>query len=175
MTPMKPGTLIDGRYEIRGVIGEGGLGQVLLAYHATLGAHVAVKVLRPNVCSDADTVIRFEHEARACAAIRCDHVVRVLDIGKLPAGEPYFVMEYLQGESLDLRLERVGTLGEDDLAEIALQILSGLASVHAAGVLHRRCVRRGRASSWGRPSTCRRSKCAAARSTRGPICSRSAP
>src|SRR5262245_49426994 len=92
------GQVLDGKYRVERVLGRGGMGVVVAARHLVLDEAVAIKCLAREVLSSGEAVARFEREARAALKIKSEHVVRVLDFGRLPSGSPYMVMEYLQGE-----------------------------------------------------------------------------
>ena len=91
----KPGEVLLGKYRIERVLGSGGMGVVVAATHLSLGQTVAIKFLLADAARDPKNVTRFSREARAAARIQSDHVARVSDIGTLPSGAPYMVMEYL--------------------------------------------------------------------------------
>ncbi|MFO8073768.1 MAG: serine/threonine-protein kinase [Polyangia bacterium] len=131
------GDVLEGKYRIRHLIGEGGMGAVYEAEHATLHVPVAIKVLHPTDAEDPQMIARFEAEARSAAGIRHRNIVEVTDFGLTPDRRPFFVMELLAGESLAERLDRRHTLGEREVVEIGDQILSGLGSAHRKGVVHR--------------------------------------
>ncbi len=131
------GDVIAGKYRIDGIAGEGGMGIVYEAEHLVLGQRIAVKVRLPRTTNSADAVERFCLEARAAARIESEHVVRVMDAGSLPTGEPYLVMEYLDGCDLKILLERKGPLPVAETVDYALQALEGLTRAHASGVIHR--------------------------------------
>jgi serine/threonine-protein kinase len=141
------GQIVDGRYEVSAVIGEGGMGTVYEVRHTTLGRRFALKVLRRDI-ADAEHTARFIQEAKAAAAIGHPNIVAVSDFGDIviptvgdPARRgprvPYFVMEHLTGISLASLLRAEKTLDADRAAQIVLQCASGLAAAHAAGVIHR--------------------------------------
>src|SRR5262245_9148845 len=94
------GTIIAGKYRVERVLGQGGMGVVVVANHDELDQKVAIKFLLPEATKDSDWVARFAREARAAAKIKNEHVVRVFDVGKLDDGLPYMVMEYLEGRDL---------------------------------------------------------------------------
>jgi serine/threonine protein kinase len=131
------GDFLEGRYRIIGRVGEGGMGVVWEAEHVLLKRRCAVKVLHPNEADDQNMIARFKVEARAAANIRHPNIVEVMDFGITEDNRPYFVMEYLVGESLADRLDRHVRLNEAMAVEILDQILGGLASAHRAGVVHR--------------------------------------
>ena len=130
-------TLAD-RYRVRREIGRGAMGTVYEAQHTRLGRSLAIKVLNQN-CSGPAMRERFFHEARAAGSIVHEHVVQVVDFGLLEdTGLPYIVMEYVDGESLDRFIERESPVEDPALAvEIGAQLLSALAVVHGAGLVHR--------------------------------------
>ena len=131
------GDVVDGKYRIESIAGEGGMGIVYEAEHVILRCRVALKVLRPDTISSAEAVERFSVEAAAIARITSEHVVRVMDAGSLPTGAPYLVMEYLEGCDLEHWLAQRGPLAPRDVVDFALQALDGLAHAHAAGAIHR--------------------------------------
>jgi serine/threonine protein kinase len=139
MAPPAPaiGELIAGKYRVRSLIGEGGMGTVLAAHHELLDVWVAVKLLSPQLVKNRSVVDRFLREARAAARLKSEHVARVTDIGTLVGGAPYIVMDLLEGEDLEQRLQRVGRIPIRDAVDFVLQALEGMAHAHAAGIIHR--------------------------------------
>lgn len=131
------GTLLDGRFRVRGVLGVGGAAQVLRATDERTGADVAIKLLDASLAQNAEVVARFAREARAASALDSAHVVRVLESGHDDAGRPFLVMELVRGEDLGARLARLSKLPLDETVDIVLQIVSGLVDAHGAGVVHR--------------------------------------
>ncbi|HEU4726978.1 MAG TPA: serine/threonine-protein kinase [Kofleriaceae bacterium] len=127
---------ILGSYRIRGEISSGGMGAVFRAEHVLLGRPAAVKVLRPDLTTDADLVHRFVNEARAVTACKHPGIVEVYDFGYTAEGHAFYVMELLEGESLARRLAR-SRLREIEAAAIALGIASALKAAHRVGVIHR--------------------------------------
>src|SRR6185369_5068545 len=91
-------------------LGAGGMGCVVAATHTQLGQAVALKFLLPEYAGNPRVVERFEREARAAVRLRGEHVTRVVDVGRLESGEPYIVMEYLEGEDLSSLLHTHGRL-----------------------------------------------------------------
>ena len=130
------GQVIDGKYRVVRVIGEGGMGTVYEGENLRIGRKVAIKVLNADSAHAPDIRRRFEREAKVSARIGSPHVCDVLDLGDLPDGQCYLVMEYLEGEGLDVVLER-GPLGPDDVTVIAYQLLEGLKAMHEVGIVHR--------------------------------------
>jgi tRNA A-37 threonylcarbamoyl transferase component Bud32 len=131
------GDLLDERYRLVRKLAEGGMGAVYLAEHKDIGGKLAVKLLRSEFAESVLFLRRFRREARANAAIRHRNIVKVFDAGVAPWGEPYMVMEYLEGESLRALIGRSGPLPLQFAVEIARQALEGLAATHEAGIIHR--------------------------------------
>jgi serine/threonine-protein kinase len=128
------GQVLDGRYRITSVLGEGGMGVVYRAEQIG-GAPVAIKVLHDDLGDNAELRERFEREARALFALEHPNVLSVHDFG-IANGSPYLVMELLEGEPLDKYLEDNAPEPPEAL-HIARQVLTGLAFAHAKGVAHR--------------------------------------
>jgi serine/threonine-protein kinase len=131
------GTVLDGRYRIRRVIGEGGMGIVYEGWHTLIERPVAVKVLREDFCKRADAVERFRREAKSASRIGHPNIVDVLDFGETPSGASYFVMEMLQGEDLADVLARGGALPPERAVPIVYQSCLALAAAHEKGIVHR--------------------------------------
>ena len=129
------GMELEGRYHILEKIGAGAMSSVYLADQMEGGPRVAIKVLQDHLVSDADQKERFEREARALFAMEHPNILRVFDFGVV-RGSPFLVMEHLEGRTLDRFVEEA--LPDPDTGvSLVKQILSGLASAHAQGVLHR--------------------------------------
>jgi len=135
--PFAPGDLIAGKYEVIKQIGSGGMGYVVSAMHVELGEVVALKFLRPEALQIEELVERFAREARAAAKIRSEHVARVFDVGVLPDGVPFIVMEHLAGQDLADVLQERGPLPVKVAVEYVMQACEALAAAHASGVVHR--------------------------------------
>jgi serine/threonine-protein kinase len=131
------GELVVNKYRVERVLGRGGMGIVVAALHEQLGQRVALKMLLPSITVNPDMVARFAREARAAVKIRGEHVARVLDVGELPSGEPFIVMEYLDGKDLADTLHESGPLALDVAIDYVLQACEALAEAHAAGIVHR--------------------------------------
>ncbi|MBI5490287.1 MAG: serine/threonine protein kinase [Deltaproteobacteria bacterium] len=131
------GKALEGKYQIIRIIGEGGMGVVFEARHLLLERKLAVKVLHADVATDAGVVQRFHNEARVTAALGHPNIIEVTDMGILPSGAPFLVMEYLEGESLAHRIEQGGPLPVAEAVEVVVQVLDALSVVHEAGVVHR--------------------------------------
>src|SRR6266403_12619 len=108
------------------------MGTVYLAEHPFMGRKAAIKVLRRHYLEDKDMVSRFVNEARAANAIHHPNIVEIIDVGYLPDGIPYLMMEFLAGETLQQRLTRVGRLSPADAVRIVDEAASALDAAHAA-------------------------------------------
>jgi serine/threonine protein kinase len=135
--PIPPGTLLAERYSVENVLAEGGMGVVWLGRHVELDKPVAIKFLRRALCGKDAVVARFLNEARAAAALRSNHVVRVMDVGQLESGRPYLVMEHLHGIDLDALVEQEGAISVERAVDYVLQVCEALSEAHAAGIVHR--------------------------------------
>ncbi len=124
-----------GPYRIVRKLGEGGMGAVYEAVHEEIARSVAIKVLRAQDTGDPEYTARLLNEARAVNIIRHRSIVGISDLGRLPDGSPYIVMEYLDGETLRQALRR--RLPNTTLIRLARQIASALAAAHAKDILHR--------------------------------------
>src|SRR5258708_15570693 len=113
------------------------MGTVYLAEHPFMGRKAAIKVLRRHYLEDKDMVSRFVNEARAANAIHHPNIVEIIDVGYLPDGIPYLMMEFLAGETLAARLVRHGRLPAADAVGILDQAAAALEATHAAGIIHR--------------------------------------
>jgi serine/threonine protein kinase len=133
----RPGARIGDKFVVERMIGEGGLGVVVAAKNLHLEQTVAIKYLRPNALTNPGVADRFLREARLAAKIRSEHVVHVYDVGTLPDGSPYMVMEYLAGTDLGRQLNANGPLPVDRAVDYILQACEALAEAHIAGIVHR--------------------------------------
>ncbi len=113
------------------------MGSVWEGVHTTLGTRVAVKFIESEHVNSPEARQRFENEARAAATLKSKHVVEVYDHGVMEDGRPFIVMEFLEGEPLDKRLDRVGRLHPKDTARIIGQVCRALSKAHAARIVHR--------------------------------------
>lgn len=134
---MPAGELLAGRYLVEHIFAEGGMGIVCLGRHAQLEQPVAIKFLRHALAGKASVVERFLNEGRALAALRSEHVVKVMDVGQLDSGRPYLVMEHLEGIDLGALVARDGPLTVETAVAYALQVCEPLAEAHALGIVHR--------------------------------------
>ncbi len=147
-----PSALLAGKYRIERVLGQGGMGVVVAAVHTALDERVAIKLLLPEALASAETVARFQREARAAVRIKSEHVARVIDVGAvdpaasslqaalgipLSPGAPFMVMEYLEGQDLAAVLRAAGPLPLHDAVVYLAQAIEAIAEAHAYGIIHR--------------------------------------
>lgn len=133
---LRPGELLDDRYRILGVIGSGGMGSVFLAENELIGRRVAIKCLKPEHAADPEMLERFRREARAAASAGSEHIVDTLDLGTLPGGAPFIVMEHLLGEALASRLQS-GPMAPAAAVAIARQVCRAMIAAHGRAIVHR--------------------------------------
>jgi serine/threonine-protein kinase len=134
---LAPGTVVAGKYRIDRVLGKGGMGVVVAATDTKLRRPVAIKVLAPSLAADEVSVERFLREARAAVALTSEHAIRVHDVGELPSGAPFMVMELLVGRDLQQVLEQRKRLAASEAVDYILQALEALGEAHALGIVHR--------------------------------------
>lgn len=135
--PLNLGDVVEGKYRIDAILGEGGMGVVFAATHLELHCPVALKVIREELNQIPELTARLVLEARAAAQIRSEHVCRVLDVGRLGSGTPFVVMEYLRGRTLGAELRNKGRLPERVAVDYVLQACEAIAEAHRAGFVHR--------------------------------------
>jgi predicted Ser/Thr protein kinase len=131
-----PGTLLNGRYRISGLLGRGGMGEVYRATDLTLGQPVALKFLPESAGGNVRLLERFHSEVRVARQVSHPNVCRVYDIGEVN-GSPFISMEYVDGEDLSSLLQRIGRLPADKALEISRKLCAGLAAAHDKGIIHR--------------------------------------
>ncbi len=131
------GRIIDDRYRVVELLGEGGMGAVYVAEHLKLHKQVALKVIRAQFAGDGDLAARFAREAMAAAQFEHPHVASAIDYGTLAEGGAYLVMQLVRGRSLTEVLQKRGRLGWAKAAEIGAQIADALSAAAAAGIVHR--------------------------------------
>jgi eukaryotic-like serine/threonine-protein kinase len=134
---LEVGQLLDNKYRIVKMIGEGGMGAVFEGENVRINRRVAIKVLHAAFAGNSDVMQRFEREAQAAGRIGNDHILEVLDLGNLPDGDRFIIMEFLDGEPLSSRIKNRGRLMPHELAPLMRQVLVGLGAAHAAGIIHR--------------------------------------
>src|SRR5256714_10940082 len=130
------GTVLSGRYRLESKLGSGGMSTVYLARDETLQRWVAVKVMHREMSDQPDQLERFRREARAVAQLSHPNVVSVIDAGE-DSGYPYIVFEYVDGETLKQRIDRLGPLPVDEATAYAIEIGRGLSAAHSRRLIHR--------------------------------------
>ncbi|MDB5215108.1 MAG: uncharacterized protein JWO86_3035, partial [Myxococcaceae bacterium] len=136
-SPVQPGQILAGKFEVERVLGAGGMGIVVAARHTQLDQRVALKFLLPVACEVPGAVNRFLREGKAAARITSEHVARVMDTGVLDGGAPYLVMEYLEGSDLGAVVQRRGRVSVDEAIEYVLQACEAIVEAHDLGIVHR--------------------------------------
>lgn len=131
------GQVLGGKYRLEREIGRGSMGTVWSAVHLTLGQRVAIKLISAEQGQSPDARRRFSTEAKAAARLRSRYVVQVYDDGETPAGTPYIVLEYLDGETLEQRLGRDRDLPLNDAVRVTRHVARALSRAHAQGIVHR--------------------------------------
>jgi serine/threonine-protein kinase len=132
---LSPGTTV-GEYIVQRKLGEGGMGTVYAGEQPTIGKLVAIKVLAPRCADDPELLRRFVEEARAANRIRHPHIIDIFSFGQFPDGRLYFVMEFLDGESMAEAIDK-GTLDPNELRRLLSQICGALEASHQVGIVHR--------------------------------------
>ena len=135
--PVREGQVLDGKFRVERLVGEGAMGLVVEATHLGLDERVALKFLRREARSQPDIVARFAREARAAVKIKSDYVARVFDVGGTEDGTPFIVMEFLEGSDLATILEVRRRLEIPEALEYIIQACEGLTEAHAKGIVHR--------------------------------------
>lgn len=135
--PFVPGEIVAGKYEVIELLGVGGVGFVVAANHIELGEKIALKFLRPEMLIREDVVARFAQEAMAAVRIKNEHVARVFDVGVLPNGCPFIVMEFLDGRDLYDVVVHDGPQPVKRAVDYVLQACEALADAHSRGIVHR--------------------------------------
>jgi eukaryotic-like serine/threonine-protein kinase len=132
-----PGSTLDGRYEILGLLASGGMGEVYRARRVLLGDEVVIKVIRTTGGDASDLRERFLRESRLCAQLRHPNIVTILDFAVAGDGQPYLVMEYLNGPSLREELEAHGPMSAADVQRIVEPLCGALQLAHDRQIVHR--------------------------------------
>jgi serine/threonine protein kinase len=125
------------RYEIIQLLGKGGMGIVYKARHKFMNRQVAIKILHPFLLADLNNMKRFRQEAEATSALQHPNVIQIFDFGLTTSGEAFLVMEFLEGTSLDILLDKVETLSVERAVDIFLQCCDALEHAHSHGIIHR--------------------------------------
>ncbi len=131
------GLVLLDRYRIVKKLGAGGMGDVYEGVHELIGKKLAIKCLHADFAAHPEAVARFQRESRAATAVGNEHIVDVSDVGELPDGSPFMVMEYLQGQELAGLIDSNASIAVPRVIKIALEILEALHAAHKSGVVHR--------------------------------------
>jgi len=131
------GTVLAGNYEILDVLGQGGMGVVYRGKHSLMERIVAIKMLLSQLISDTNSVKRFQQESKAAARLKHPHIIDVYDFGISPAGQPYIVMEFLEGTPLSDLIKKEGQIGVERSIKLISQACDALDHAHKQGVVHR--------------------------------------
>jgi hypothetical protein len=131
------GTVLLGKYRVDSVIGQGGMGQVVKAWHLGLDEEVAIKMLRDDVAMADETIARFIREAQATAKLKSEHIARIIDVGRFGDGKPYLVMEFLEGQDVGQLIAEQGRLQPSLAIDLVIQVCEALAEAHSLGIVHR--------------------------------------
>lgn len=149
------GKALDGQYHIEALLGKGGMGAVYRARHILLGDRVAIKVLPPEMRSNTEWLRRFQREGQAARRFRHPNAVTVYDLRTSGDGTIYLVMEYVEGNTLDVELKKHGRFTPAEAVGVLSPIMSVLNAAHAMGVVHRDLkpenIMIGKASTGGEP------------------------
>jgi serine/threonine-protein kinase len=131
------GIVLDGRYRLDALLGEGGMGAVYRAHHLAMDRRVAVKLLKPHLTTDEAALQRFAREARSTMRVDSEHAVKVLDFGVTPHRDYYMVLEYLDGRTVQRELDVDGPFAPARVVHIAKQACDALGAAHGSGLVHR--------------------------------------
>src|SRR5690242_5673346 len=131
------GTALDGQYQIEALLGKGGMGAVYRARHILLGDRVAIKILPPEMRSNSEWLRRFQREGQAARRFRHPNAVTVYDLRTSADGTIYLVMEYVEGNTLDVELKKRGKFTPAEAVTVLTPVMSVLNAAHAMGVVHR--------------------------------------
>ena len=130
------GQKINDRYEVKALIGEGGMANVYLGYDTILGRDVAIKVLRGDLADDEKFVRRFRREAQSASLLNHPNIVQIYDVGE-DDGNFYIVMEYINGQTLKQIIKKRNRLSISETIDIMCQLTDGLSSAHDSYIIHR--------------------------------------
>ena len=131
------GQILENKYRIERPLAQGAMGAVFVAENTLIQRRVAIKVLHGDVAANETWVKRFINEAQAAGQIGSEHIVEILDVGKLPDGSRFMVMEYLEGETLRDLMKARGRLRPEEIGTVLLELVDGLQDAHAKGIVHR--------------------------------------
>lgn len=130
------GQVLEGKYRLENMLGEGGMAVVYRAIHISMERPVVIKIMHDRLLSDQKSLKRFEQECKVTAKINHPNVVSVFDVGFLNGNQPYLVMEYIEGQTLRDKMEQT-TIAPSTTLSILIQICRGLGEAHQVGIIHR--------------------------------------
>ncbi|MBC7976350.1 MAG: serine/threonine protein kinase, partial [Myxococcales bacterium] len=131
------GTVLLGKYRVESIIGRGGMGLVVKAWHLGLEEEVAIKLLRDDIAIPSEAISRFIREAQAAVKLKSEHIARITDVGTCADGHPYMVMVLLVGQDIGQLLTERGRLQPSLAIDLVIQACEGLAEAHSLGIVHR--------------------------------------
>ena len=134
---VRVGDVLAAKYRVDRVLGEGGMGMVVAAFHLQLEQLVALKFIRSELPLRSEVVDRFEREARIAVRLKSEHVARIIDVGRLEDSAPYIVMEYLEGHDLARVIEQRGTIPVSTACDYVIQACDAISEAHGLGIVHR--------------------------------------
>lgn len=137
LTLIRIGDLVDDKYEVVRLLGEGGFGQVYEALHRRMGRRVVLKFLWPHVARHPEIVARFQNEARAAGSLRHENIVSVYDLEQTEDGANYIVMEHCEGRTCEEHLSDAQRFPLARAVDIISQVCNGLAAAHSKNIVHR--------------------------------------
>ena len=135
--PVREGEILADKYRVERVLGVGGMGVVVAAWDLQLERQVALKFLLPAALESQEAVERFQREARSATKLKSEHVAKVIDVGKMPDGAPYMVMEFLDGLDLSRIVAELRQLTVEDAVWFVVQAAEAIAEAHSLGIVHR--------------------------------------
>lgn len=135
--PLQPGQVVAGRYRVEGLLGEGGMGSVYRAIQVSVDRPVALKVISESLSQYPQVVDRFQREGRLLARLRHPNTVCLYDFGATERGQPFIVMELLEGQDLGARLRQQGPISWPFACQICCEVLRSLEEAHRLGIVHR--------------------------------------
>ena len=137
MRLIEQGGVLLGKYRVDAIIGQGGMGLVIKAWHIGLDEEVAIKMLRDDVAIADETIARFVREAQAAAKLKSEHIARIIDVGTFSDGKPYLVMEFLEGQDIGQLIAERGRLSPSLAIDLVIQACEAMAEAHSLGIVHR--------------------------------------
>ena len=137
VTQIEPGTVLEGKYRLESLIGQGSFGAVYKATHLTLDRLVAVKLLDANLQPGDEPLARFQQEGISACRIQHPNAVAIMDFSVTTAGIPFLVMELLRGSTLEDELNRRGRLPAERCGQILIPVCGVLSEAHSLGIIHR--------------------------------------